>query len=481
MKRLNMTARIWLSIGVFILGFVLSTVLAQTQGLSTEKNLRSTAEALFPAAQHSQEAEAAFQRMAKSFGDAVLLQDSSNLDQAAAESARVLAGLKSIASISNLSAARSGEARILADSIGAFSSEANTVYGELLANPSKMSEMQGRVAGLASQTDALKLRLQHTSEGLSKDLRTELQEMEARSVSQRWVCLFVFGFTLAISAVIVNLTLRRSVTGPILQVIDGMQNAAECAAEASGQMTRSGEKVAQDAQAQAAYLQETSASLAEISSTTNANAGQALQADGLMREATETVGNAMVTMNDLTTSMNAISRSSREVVAVLKSLDQIAFQTNILALNAAVEAARAGELGAGFSVVADEVRSLARRSAESAQQSAEIVERTIADVDKGVEQASRAHKAFGVVSATISDGSRMVSQIASNSRQQAGDISKIGEALTKIESVTQNNAASARETAESASSMTVQVENTRQHLDELVSVVGFASSGPRKH
>ena len=96
--------------------------------------------------------------------------------------------------------------------------------------------------------------------------------------------------------------------------------------------------------------------------------------------------------------MNAISSSSREVAGVLKSLDEIAFNTNILALNAAVEAARAGEAGASFSVVADEVRSLAKRAAEAAKHSADIVDKTIGDVANGVQYVALAHESFQEVS-----------------------------------------------------------------------------------
>jgi methyl-accepting chemotaxis protein len=165
---------------------------------------------------------------------------------------------------------------------------------------------------------------------------------------------------------------------------------------------------------------------------------------------------------------------------VLKNLDQIAFQTNILALNAAVEAARAGQAGAGFSVVADEVRSLARRSTDSARQSADIVEKTIADVASGVELVSRAKEEFERVCTTIVTGSDMVSRIATNSKEQAKGISMIGQALNKMEAVTNRNASSARDTAEATTSMAAQIQSTRQHMDEMVSVLGLArSSGLR--
>jgi methyl-accepting chemotaxis protein len=476
MKRLNITAKIWLSIGVFILGFVLATLLGQMQGLSTETRLQATANALFPAAQSAQEAEASFLRMVKGFSDAVLVQDASALDLAQAEGQRVSSALRGIAAIPALSPDRARQARELAASLEQFTSDAHQIYAELLANPSKISELQDRLTSMASRTDVLKGSLKKTKEDLAKDLRDQLQDLKVRSASQRWLALFVFGMTLGISAVIVNLTIRRSITGPMLNVIDGMQDSADGAAEASEKMTRSGQLVARDAQQQAAYLQETTSSLAQISSTTSATAEQAHRADGLMRNATESVESATRAMNDLATSMDVIQASSKHVVGVLKNLDQIAFQTNILALNAAVEAARAGEAGSGFSVVADEVRSLARRSTDSARQSAEIVEKTITDVAKGVQLVSRAKEEFERVCSTIVTGSQMVSRIANNSQEQAKGISLIGEALNKMEAVTKRNASSARDTAEATTSMAAQIQSTRTHMDEMVSVLGITRS-----
>jgi methyl-accepting chemotaxis protein len=474
MTRLNITARIWLSIGIFVLGYVLSTILGQVQGLSTEGTLRTTSEALFPAAQRSQENEAAFQRMVKAFSDAVLVQDASGLDHAAEEGRHVTDGLNALAAIKGLPAERTEEARKLASTIDQYAAEARNTYAALLANPASMTpETQDKMRDLAARSDSLKASLGEEKGRFSKDLHEQLATVLARSANQRWLALGLFGATLLVAGVIVNLTIRRSIMGPIVHVIKGVQGASDQAAHASERMSQSGQTVSRDAQEQAACIEETSASLEEISATTRENANRAGEADRLMREATQTVGRATQAMNDLKTSMDVISKSSHQVAAVLKSIDEIAFHTNILALNAAVEAARAGEAGAGFSVVADEVRSLAQRAAEAARSSGDIIEKTVADVSKGVQLVALAHGAFNEVSSTIAGGSTVVSQIASSSEEQARGISSIGQAISRIETVTQSNVANAHETAAAAAEMTEQVQTTRKHIEELVAVVGL--------
>jgi methyl-accepting chemotaxis protein len=122
------------------------------------------------------------------------------------------------------------------------------------------------------------------------------------------------------------------------------------------------------------------------------------------------------------------------------------------------------------------VRSLAQRAAEAARRSAEMVEKTIADVSHGVQLVSQAHVAFNEVSSTIASGGQVVSQIAASSEEQARGVAHIGQAIARIEAVTQNNAANAQHTAENADAMTAQVETTRQHLSQLVAVVGMKAA-----
>jgi methyl-accepting chemotaxis protein len=332
---------------------------------------------------------------------------------------------------------------------------------------------QEQMRALATRTDRAKADLAKTKEQLAADLNQQLKSLEESSARQASLSLAVFVVTLLVAGVIVHLTIRRAITGPVIRVIGGVQDAANEAGRAATQMAQSGTEVSANAQEQAACIEETSASLEEISATTRQNADRAGEADSLMQAAHKTVERAAQAMNQLTSSMNLIAKSSHQVAGLLKTIDDIAFHTNILALNAAVEAARAGEAGAGFSVVADEVRSLAHRAAEAARSSGSIIEQTVGDVSKGVELVGHAQAAFQEVSATIASGTQLVSQIASSSGEQARGIAAIGQAITQIETLTERNVANAQQTAEGASAMASQVENTQKYLDELVAVVGL--------
>lgn len=475
MLRLNITGKIWLSVGVFICGYVLSTTLGQIQSREVRASLRTAAQGLFPAAQLSEEANSALQRMVKGFGDAVIMQDGSALDRAAEDGRQTVAALNSIAAIGSLPAGRADEARRLAGVVEALCGDARATYGAVLSN-TLTDATQAQVQSLASRNEQAKTSLAKAKELLAADLRRQLEALEQSSATQSRFALAVFVVTLLLAGVIVHLTIRRSITAPVVRVIGGVQTSAEQAAQTSMRVARAGQEVSSNAQEQSACIEETSASLEEISATTRQNADRAGEADHLMREARQTVERASRAMAELTSSMGQISKSSHQVAAVLKTIDEIAFHTNILALNAAVEAARAGEAGAGFSVVADEVRSLAHRAAESARNSGNIIEQTVSDIARGVDLVAHAHRAFEDVAAKISGGSEIVSQIAVSSDEQARGIGNVNEAITRIASITQRNLAHAQQTAEGASAMATEVETTRKYLGELVGVVGLRSA-----
>ncbi len=473
MRKQGITVKIWLSIGVFVLGFVLSTCLVQVASLTTERAARVSAQSLFPAAQKAQDAEFAFQTVVKGFGDAVLTQDKGAVEKSGETGRVVVKLLREISSTDGLAPATHDQAARLAGSIDEFVTAAQSTYSAVATGGMNLSpEVQQQMQKLAGQTDNLKAELEAVAQGLSSELRSQLDATAQRSRAQRWISMAVFFATLIIAGLIVRFTIRRSITGPIHRVIDGVQEAADSTAAASAKMAQSGNVLTTGAQQQMAFIEETSSALQEISAISSENADRAKRADDLMRHASAIAGKASQAMQDLSASMDAISQSSHQVSDVLKSIDEIAFHTNILALNAAVEAARAGEAGAGFSVVADEVRSLAKRAADAARRSGDIVEKTLKDVSTGVQLVSAADQAFREVTSSIGEGSTVASQIATGSQEQARGVAQVGEAICRIEKVTQKNVANADETVTAVSTMSEQVEVTRRHIEELIAVVG---------
>ncbi len=281
------------------------------------------------------------------------------------------------------------------------------------------------------------------------------------------------GLIVGVSAMVGNLIfVALKLVKPLNRVISGLDEGSEELASASEQVTSSSQQLAEGASEQAASVEETSSSLEEMSSMVKQNADNAGQADGLMQQAGQVVGQANQSMTELVSSMEGISKASIETQKVVKTIDEIAFQTNLLALNAAVEAARAGEAGAGFAVVAEEVRNLALRSAEAAKSTAVLIESTVKEVKDGSEIASRTNGAFQEVATTASKVGELLGEIAAASKEQAQGMSQLNVAVSEIDQVTQQNAANAEESASASEEMNAQAEQMKFIVGDLSTIVG---------
>ncbi len=173
-----------------------------------------------------------------------------------------------------------------------------------------------------------------------------------------------------------------------------------------------------------------------------------------------------------TISIDEISRTTDETKKIIKTIEQIAFQTNLLALNAAVEAARAGEAGAGFSIVAEEVRNLAMRSSNAARDTEALIETSIQRTRNGIEQTYKAKEAFEKVAAGAKQVGELFESVDSSSREQAERISSVNNAMTEIDRITQDNAASAEETASAIEEIKAQIDSIEVFIKELMVLIG---------
>jgi len=225
--------------------------------------------------------------------------------------------------------------------------------------------------------------------------------------------------------------------------------------EMIGEIAAASQSVAESASQQAASLQETSASLEELTAMASQNSDHAAQADQLMTAAIDQAQRAGRSMGHLSTAMQGITDASTQIAAIVGTIDEIAFQTNLLALNAAVEAARAGEAGAGFSVVADEVRNLAMRAADAARETSDLVDGTVKTIKDGNALVGTTAQAFNEVVANANKVAAFMNEIAAASREQTDGIRRINQSVTEMDRGTQQNAATAQQLSASTGSFTV--------------------------
>jgi methyl-accepting chemotaxis protein len=202
---------------------------------------------------------------------------------------------------------------------------------------------------------------------------------------------------------------------------------------------------------QASAIEETSASVEELTATTQQNAEHTAKADHLMNDVHCTITEAAAAMDQLVAAMSDIESSSAEISAIIKTIDEIAFQTNLLALNAAVEAARAGDAGAGFAVVAEEVRNLAKRSAEAAKSTGRLIEGAVNRIASGTQMTDTVNTAFASMADKAGQAVAIVNEISDASAQQVQGFQQINAAIHEIDMGVQQTASSAEKLSASAS------------------------------
>ena len=267
------------------------------------------------------------------------------------------------------------------------------------------------------------------------------------------------------------------VIGAVSQELD---DASRQVSSASGLVSNSSQTLAQGSSEQAASLEETSSSLEEISSMTQRNAASAQSAKDLSNQTRQAAEQGAGDVEAMTKAMDAIKDSSSNIAKIIKTIDEIAFQTNILALNAAVEAARAGEAGAGFAVVAEEVRALAQRSAQAAKETATNIEDSITKSGHGVEISDKVARSLQEIVGKAREVDHLIGEIAMGSGEQANGIRHVLEAVTKIDSVTQGNAASAEEAAAAAEELNAQAHTLASLVQRLHMLVSGAQASASK-
>ncbi|MFH2132765.1 MAG: methyl-accepting chemotaxis protein [bacterium] len=256
------------------------------------------------------------------------------------------------------------------------------------------------------------------------------------------------------------------------QVIEASQQVNTGALE----LSHSAQVLANGTTQQAATLEEVASSMDEIETRTKANRDNANQARVLTDQTIEIVKNGNHQMESMLASMKRINESSSQVSKVIKTIDEIAFQTNLLALNAAVEAARAGKYGKGFAVVAEEVRSLAARSAAAAKDTTELIESSIKEVEKGVQNADSTASVLERITEGINQSNTLINEISAASVEQANSVTEINKGLTNVNTVVQQNSSISEQAAAASEELSGQAARLQEMMNLFVLSKQFLDS-----
>ncbi len=289
------------------------------------------------------------------------------------------------------------------------------------------------------------------------------------NISTSLVVVSALGVLLGIGLAFITV---RSTNRRLTDVAVTLNDGANQVSSAAGQVSASSQTLAEGSSQQASSLEETSSSLEEMSSMIKRNSESTFKANELAKEARTAADKGVGDMRTMATAMEAIKVSSDDIAKIIKTIDEIAFQTNILALNAAVEAARAGEAGMGFAVVADEGRNLAQRCAQAATETATQIESTIAQSGQGVEITGKVAAALNEIVTKVRQVDELVTEVAGASREQTQGITQINAAVGQMDKVTQGNAATAEESAAAAEELNAQAETMKRSVAELLQLVG---------
>ncbi|MCC6793844.1 MAG: methyl-accepting chemotaxis protein [Candidatus Hydrogenedentes bacterium] len=357
------------------------------------------------------------------------------------------------------------------DETKAVADQYKTALTSLLANWKKLDEISVERGKAGEQVLAL------AKEVAESGVKTATERTAgAASALNTASTTMMVGLAVAVLiAVVLAVTITRGITGPINRIITALNSNADQVGAAAGQVSQSSQGMAAGVSEQASSLEETSASLEQLTSMTKQNAENATQAKNLANVANSCADKGVVAMKKMSSAIDEIKKSSDETAKIIKTIDEIAFQTNLLALNAAVEAARAGDAGKGFAVVAEEVRNLAQRSAEAAKSTSSMIEGSVQSSESGVQISREVEESLGEIAQAAARVNNLVGEIAAASNEQARGIEQITGAVSQMDQVTQKNAAESEESAAAAEELTAQANEMQRMVTELVIMVRGAN------
>ena len=314
------------------------------------------------------------------------------------------------------------------------------------------------------------------------DLKWKKSEQIVAKAQKDYQSAFLFMLILAGSSLVLGITmsvlLALGINRKFQAIASQLVGSADQVGNVSEKVARASARQAKGASDSTNNLLATSVALSEMSSRTERNAEGAVRANDLMAKTKDTMARSSRSMQETLAAMKSVNESAGKVYRIVKSIEEIAQQTNILSLNASVEAARAGEHGKGFAVVAEEVRGLAQRCSQAAKESSILIENNTQQASAGMEVAESTSEALGEMAENTQKVAGLLTEIQVTSQAQSKGIREIGAMMDKLETVTQDNNANAKQTSAASEDMARQAGDLKGVVEQLVAIVEGGKISP---